>query len=171
MAWRPPIACRRSPNHGPRSRFCPDPCCPASGQTSAGNIRVHSCAERRYRCTACRKTFAATTGTAFYRPHKDPALFVCIVTLLAYGCPAQAIVAAFGPDERTVAAWQDEAGTHAQAAHHHFLPTSGVDPQHVQADEVRGRTAGGRRWVAPAPAAPPPLPPGGGGRPGGGPHL
>jgi transposase-like protein len=138
----------------PRSQFCPNPCCPASGQTSAGNIRVHSYAERRYRCTACRKTFAATTGTAFYRLHKDPVLFVCIVTLLAYGCPAQAIVAAFGLDERTVAAWQDKAGAHAQAVHHHFLRTSVVDLQHVRADEICGRTAGGRCWLAMAMAVP-----------------
>jgi DNA invertase Pin-like site-specific DNA recombinase len=33
-----------------------------------------------------------------------------VVTLLSYGCPVQAIVAAFGLDERTVARWQRESG-------------------------------------------------------------
>jgi hypothetical protein len=105
---------------------------------------VHSRTERRYRCTTCGKTFAASTGTPFYRLHKDPALFVCVVTLLAYGCPTQAVVAAFDLDERTVADWQDKAGGHAHAVHHHSLATSPLDLQHVQADEIYGKTAGGR---------------------------
>jgi hypothetical protein len=39
-------------------------------------------------------------------------LVVIVVTLLAYGCPVQAIVHAYGLDERTVAAWQQRAGKH-----------------------------------------------------------
>jgi transposase-like protein len=119
-----------------------------------GNIKIHSHAERRFRCTTCRKTFAATTGTPFYRLHKEPSLFVCVVTLLAYGCPTQAIVAAFGLDERTVADWQDKAGGHAHAVHRHFLESAPIDLQHVQADEIYGKTAGGRCWLAMALAVP-----------------
>jgi hypothetical protein len=78
--------------------------------------------------------------------HKDPALFVGVVTLLAYGRRTQAIVAAFGLDERTVAAWQDKARGHAQSVHRHFLGTSPLDLRHVQADEIFGKTAGGRCW-------------------------
>jgi transposase-like protein len=138
----------------PQAQFCPNPQCPTRGHTARGNIKVHSYRERRYRCTTCRKTFAATTGTPFYRLHKDPSLFVCVVTLLAYGCPTQAVVAAFGLDERTVADWQDKAGGHAQAVHRHFLGTSPLDLQHVQADEIYGKTAGGRCWLAMAIAVP-----------------
>jgi transposase-like protein len=138
----------------PQAQSCPNPRCPARGQAGQGNIKVHSSSERRYRCTTCKKTFAATTGTPFYRLHKDSGLFVCVVTLLAYGCPTQAVVAAFGLDERTVADWQDKAGGHAQAVHHHFLGTSPLDLQHVQADEIYGKTAGGRCWLAMALAVP-----------------
>lgn len=138
----------------PRDQFCPNPRCPARGQAAQGHIKVHSYAERRFRCTLCRRTFAASTGTPFYRLHKDPALFVCVVTLLAYGCPTQAIVAAFGLDERTVADWQDKAGGHAQRVHRHFLGTSPLDLQHVQADEIYGKTVGGRCWLAMALAVP-----------------
>jgi hypothetical protein len=35
--------------------------------------------------------------------HKPKELVLTVVTLLAHGCPLQAIVAAFGLDERTVA--------------------------------------------------------------------
>jgi hypothetical protein len=41
--------------------------------------------------------------TVLYRIHKPKWLVVAVVTLLAHGCPVQAIVAAFELDERTVA--------------------------------------------------------------------
>jgi transposase-like protein len=138
----------------PHRAFCPNPDCPARGQAGQGNIKVHSHKERRYRCLSCDKTFAATKGTPFYRLHKEASLFVCVVTLLAHGCPTQAVVAAFGLDERTVAAWQARAGTHAQAVHGHFLGGSPLDLRHVQADEIYGKTVGGRCWLAMAMAVP-----------------
>jgi transposase-like protein len=138
----------------PQAQVCPNPQCPASGQRARGNIKVHSYPQRRYRCTICRKTFAATTSTPFYRLHKDPAVFVCVVTLLAFGCPIPAIVAAFGLDQRTVTAWQDRAGAHARAVHHHFLRTAVMNLLHVQADEICGKIAGGRCWLAMALAVP-----------------
>jgi transposase-like protein len=45
------------------------------------------------------------------------ALLVIVVSLLSYGCPIQAIVHAYGVDERTVAAWQKRAGKHCQQVH------------------------------------------------------
>ena len=75
-------------------------------------------------------------------------MFVCVITLLAYGWPIQAVIAAFGLDERTVADWQDKAVVYAHAVHRHFLGTSPLDLQHVQADEIYGKTAGGRCWLA-----------------------
>ena len=138
----------------PQGQFCPNPDCPSRGLPGQGNIKVHSHKERRFRCTACRKTFAATAGTPFYRLHKEASLFVCVVTLLAHGCPTQAVVAAFGLDERTVASWQAKAGGHAQDVHRHFLQAREVDLRHVQADEIYGKTQGGRCWLAMALAVP-----------------
>ena len=51
----------------PCSSFCPNMACPARGQTGQGNIGIHSRKDRRFICTQCRKTFAATHGTVFYR--------------------------------------------------------------------------------------------------------
>ncbi len=48
---------------------------------------------------------------------KPKELIVMVVTLLAYGCPIQAIVHAFALDERTVASWRDRAGVHCQHVH------------------------------------------------------
>lgn len=64
-------------------------------------------------------------------------LIVIVVTLLSYGCPIQAIVHAFGLDERTVADWRDRAGIHCQKVHQQLIEQGHLDLMHVQADEIR----------------------------------
>ena len=44
-----------------------------------------------------------------------------MVTLLAHGCPLQAIIVAFGYDERTVAAWVARGGDQGQAVQEHLV--------------------------------------------------
>jgi transposase-like protein len=87
----------------PAAIFCPNLACPTRGQTSQDNIRDHSRKARRFMCTACHKTFSATTGTAFYRLRTSAETVSLVVTLIAHGCLLQAIVVAFGYDERAVA--------------------------------------------------------------------
>jgi len=89
----------------PTTVFCPNTHCHARGQTGQGNIGIHSQKEQRFICHACHKTCSARKGTVFYRLRTSAETVVIVVTLLAHGCPVQAIVAAFGFDERTVAAW------------------------------------------------------------------
>lgn len=60
-----------------------------------------------------------------------------VIILLAYGCPTQAIVHAYGVDERTVAEWHKRAGKHCQQVHHAIVEQGRVDAHHVQADEIR----------------------------------
>ena len=67
--------------------------------------------ERRYICNVCHKTSAETKGTPFYRAYKAHSSMTLVITLLAYGCPVQAIVTAFGWDERTIKRVQAEAGS------------------------------------------------------------
>jgi hypothetical protein len=119
-----------------------------------GNIRVHSRQDQRYRCTTCGQTFAATRGTPAYRLHHDQELWAAVISLLANGCPVQAIVLTFGLDERTVAAWQARAGAHAHAVHEHLVAAGQVDLGHVQADELWIKVVGGRVWQAMALAVP-----------------
>ncbi|MGL4550174.1 MAG: transposase, partial [Gemmataceae bacterium] len=134
--------------------FCANPACADRGKAGAGNIKVHCRKARRFRCATCKKTFAATKGTPFYRLHKDQPLFLCVVTLLAHGCPVPAAVAAFGLDERAVADWKRKAGGHCQAVHRHHLGTKKIDLAHVQADELYAKRQGGRSWMAMAMAVP-----------------
>jgi hypothetical protein len=79
---------------------------------------------------------------------------VLVLTLLSHGCPTQAIVAAFGLDERTVARWFAEAGRHCERVHEHLVEQGRVDLQHVQADELWVKQVGGTVWMALALAAP-----------------
>jgi hypothetical protein len=75
-------------------------------------------------------------------------LVTIVLTLLSHGCPIQAIVAAFGLDERTVAAWLTRAGQHCQHVHQHVVQQGQVDLQHVQADELWVKLVGRRVWMA-----------------------
>jgi transposase-like protein len=138
----------------PMTQFCHNLDCPARGQPGQGNITIHSQKEQRYRCTTCGKTFAATTGTPFYRLRQTVELVAIVLTLLTHGCPVQAIVAAFGLDERTVAAWLQRAGRHAQDLHQHLIQQGQIDLQHVQADELWVKLVGRRVWQAMAIAVP-----------------
>ncbi len=72
-------------------------------------------------------------------------LVMIVVTLVAYGCPTQAIVHAYGLDERTVAAWRDRAGKHCQQVHEALVVQGHLDLQHVQIDEIRVK---GYRMIA-----------------------
>ena len=77
-----------------------------------------------------------------------------VLTLLSHGCPTQAIVAAFGLDERTVARWFSAAGRHCQRVHEHLVEQGQLDLQHVQADELWVKQVGGKVWMALALAVP-----------------
>lgn len=132
-----------------QTAFCPNPNCPAKGQVNKGNIRIHSQKQRRYLCRECGKTFAATKATPFYRLRHPAELVVQVVTLLAHGCPVQAIVAAFGLDARTVADWQQRAATQCQQVHEHLVEQPRALGE-VQADELRVKRQSGIVWVATA---------------------
>jgi len=131
----------------PTTTCCPNVACPARGQTGQGNIGIHSCKDKRFICTECHKTFSATKGTACYRLRTSAETVSLVVTLLAHGCPLQAIVVAFGYDERTVAGWVARAGDQGQAVQEHLVEQP-RDLGQVQADEIRVKKQGGIVWMA-----------------------
>lgn len=131
----------------PTTLFCPNMACPARGQKGQGNLGGHSRKDKRFLCTVCRKTFSATTGTAFYRLRTAAETVALVLTLLAHGCPVQALVAAVGFDERTVADWWARSGRQGQAVQEYLVeqPRT-LGP--VQADEIRVKKQGGIVWMA-----------------------
>jgi len=132
----------------PSVQFCDSFYCPDRGQRGRGNLRVHCRKRQRYRCVTCGRTFTATKHTPFYRLHKPSELFLVALVLLSHGCPPAALVAAFGLDERTVAAWQDKAGAHARRFHQLHVQQGKVRTEHLQADELYAKAQGGKYWMA-----------------------
>jgi len=128
--------------------FCPNIACPARGQQNKGNISVHSQQEKRCKCEVCGQSFVVSKGTIFYRLKTDAQVVMTVITLLAYGCPLQAVVAAFGFDERTVKNWWQRAGEHCQEVHEHTVGQSQLDLQQVQGDEIKVKTQSGAFWMA-----------------------
>ena len=131
----------------PTTVFCPNLACPARGQTGLGNIGIHSRKEQRFICSQCRKTFAATYGTVFYCLRTSGDLVGLIITLLAHGRPGQAIVVAFGLDERTVAAWGHVLAVRAGLSRTSGRTTagSGRAGRRVPCQETRGYCLDGAR--------------------------
>jgi transposase-like protein len=124
--------------------------CPKSDCGASDRIGVHSHAKRQYICHACGKTFAETTGTMLYGLKHPTWLVLLVLALLAYGCPLQAIVLAFGLDERTVADWQLKAGRHAKQVQTEVVCNGKLDLGQVQADELYTKTQAGALWIATA---------------------
>src|SRR5262245_9914885 len=98
-------------------------------------------------CHACHQTFSPTPGTVFSRLRTAADPVITIVTLLAHGCPVQALVAALGCDARTVAAWWARAGHQGQALHA-SLGEPPRDVGQVPADALCLKTQGGFVWMA-----------------------
>jgi transposase-like protein len=138
----------------PHEQFCHNLDCPDRGQGGLGNIGIHSRKEQRYRCSTCGRTFTTTTGTPFYRLRTATDVVTLVLTLLCHGCPLQAIVAAFGFDERTVARWQARAGEHCQDVHRHLVQQGQVELGQVRADELWVKLVGKCVWMAMAIAVP-----------------
>lgn len=132
----------------PQKVFCPNLACKARGLIGQGNIGIHSHKESRYICHTCGKTFAATTGTPFYRRRYEAEFISQMVSLLAHGCPPQAIVATYDVDERTVADWQQAAGTRSRQVHEALVQRGQLDLQQVQVDEIRVKAQGQIMWMA-----------------------
>jgi transposase-like protein len=132
----------------PEQLFCPNIDCPTRGQIGEGNISSHSQKEKRCICKVCEKTFTVSKGTLFYRLRTEPEQVMRVIVLLAYGCPLQAIVKAFGFDERTVKEWWQRAGHQCEGVHNHLIGQSQLDLEQVQADEIKAKVQGGTLWLA-----------------------
>jgi transposase-like protein len=85
--------------------------CSARGKTVQSNPGIHARKGQRFCCRQYARSFAVTKGAPFYRLSKLVETVTFVVTLLAHGCPLQAIVAAFGFDAGTVVAWPSYVGS------------------------------------------------------------
>ena len=122
--------------------------CPYCGGIE--RIGIHSRKKRRYKCHNCNRTFTETKGTVFYGLHYPTWVVVLVLTLLARGCPVQAIVVAFVIDERTVCAWLERAGSHGKSIQENLVCNGKIELAQIQADELCVKTQKGKVWMATA---------------------
>lgn len=116
----------------------------------SGRIGIHSRKEKRYKCHECKKTFSETQGTVFENLHYPSWVVQMVVTLLAFGCPLQAIVQALLLDERTVAEWQAKAGMKGKQIQTEVVCNGQVELGQTQADELCINIQGGKAWMGTA---------------------
>ena len=126
--------------------FCPNEGCVDKGKHRAGNIVSHGEKRQRCKCKTCGKTCAYRSGTMYAGLRSAEETVTLVVALLGHGCPRQAIVAAFGLDERTVADWEARVGRHSQRVHETQVKPLALEQ--VQVDELRIKRQGGIVWVA-----------------------
>jgi IS1 family transposase len=92
-------------------------------------------------------TFSARQGTVCSRLRTSAETVVIVVTLLAHECPLQAMGAALGVDERTIADWWARSDRQGHAAYEALVEHPRALGQ-VQADERRVTQQGGIVWMA-----------------------
>lgn len=130
-----------------KEQFCHNEKCESYGLKGKGNIVIHSKKEKRYKCKDCGKTFSQTKGTVFYNKQHNVDIIKLVVGLSAFGCPIQAIVFAYGIDERTVMAWLQESGEHCKRVHEEQI-LKPKELKHVQSDEMHVKGFKKKFWMA-----------------------
>ena len=103
-----------------RLAACPNGECEQHGTHDAGNVVLHGYSKvkggrrRRYRCTACGKTFGATTGTPYKRLQHSRRRFDRVAALSVEGVNKSAIARLEGLSWNTVARWLELAAALAR---------------------------------------------------------
>ncbi len=129
------------PRKPPQNRSCPDPNCTRHGQFGKGNIVRHGFftlrrgRRRRYRCSACGKTFCSTYGTPYYRLQHPRRTFDEVVELRTEGVSIATIARVKRLSWNTVPRWIERGAAHAREFNDHM--TQGYEITELQADEIR----------------------------------
>jgi len=122
-------------------RFCPNSGCPLHAQFGKGNIIRHSFIRlkrgrrRRYRCTACTRTFCSTIGTPYHRLQCARSTFDEVAAMSVEGISKSSIARIKGLSWNTVARWIERAA--AAARRFNTSMTRGYQLRELQADEIR----------------------------------
>ena len=119
---------------------CPNSECKQRGRHDTGTVVLHGFSKvkgrrrRRYRCTACGKTFGATTGTPYKRLQHSMRRFDRVVALSVEGINKSAIARLEGLSWNTVARWLELAA--AVARRYNAKHLRGHELVELQLDEM-----------------------------------
>lgn len=101
-------------------------------------LRTKPGTTQRWRCKSCGRTFTANHGTPYHRLRSSPAHFDRAVHMGVEGVSQSSTARTQGISPATVRRWLERASHHAQAFFD--VLTCNVEPEELQADEVRGYT-------------------------------
>ncbi len=135
------------------NRSCDNAQCTLRGQFGKGNVirygffRRKRGRHRRYRCTACSKTFCSTTGTPYYRLQHSRNTFDEVVQMTVDGVGISVTARVKRLSWNTVARWRERAAGAARGFNYQM--THGYELKELQADEIRTLLDGKRQpvWV------------------------
>ena len=112
-------------------QWCDNAFCPDCGKIDAGNIKMHSDAERRFRCTTCQCTFSADKGTFFETLRTPRPILLDVVAMLVERNSLRAISRIKHCTADAALHWLDLAGQQGAAVHRSFTrdvyPISGCE--------------------------------------------
>ena len=100
-----------------------------------GYYKTKAGRRRRYRCTACGKTFCSTRGTAYHRLQHRRSTFDDVASLSVEGLSKSAIARVMGLACNTVDRWLEKAA--ACCRRFNQVHTCDLDIRELQVDEVR----------------------------------
>ncbi len=117
------------------SQSCPNEACDGKDRVVLhGFSKVKWGRRRRYRCTACNKTFGATTGTAYKRLQHPKVKFDRVAAMSVEGISKSAIARIEGLSWNTVSRWLELAS--ALARKFNDAKLRGYDLEELQLDEL-----------------------------------
>jgi transposase-like protein len=100
---------------------CLNPNCSLYGKLGAGNISIHSNADKRYYCTLCKERFSARQGTIFYNLNTDEEKVLLALKLLAERNSLRATARILDTTKESVSRWLGRAAVHANEVSDYFL--------------------------------------------------
>jgi hypothetical protein len=112
--------------------WCDNASCPHCGQIGADNIKMHSDAERRLRCTTCHRTCSADKGTFLETRRTPRAMLLDVVAMLVERNRLRAVSRRKHCTADAGLHWLDLAGQPGAAVHRHVIRD--VHPTQVQVD-------------------------------------
>lgn len=119
---------------GNQRQWCDNKVCTDFAKIGAQNIKVHSYAERRYYCAACKQTFSFDKGTFFETLRTDRPILLDAIAMLVERSSLRAISRIKHCKLRTVLFWLDLAGQQAAAVSRHLI--RGLHLTQAQIDEL-----------------------------------
>jgi transposase-like protein len=112
---------------------CPNPECPDYGKVDAGNIGIHSRADKRLYCTTCKERFSARQGTIFYNLKTEEDKVLLALKLLVERNSIRATSRILDSTQGAVSGWLKRAAEHVDEVNDHLMRD--LRPNQLQLDE------------------------------------